>query len=61
MRVEGSLIGSNRAMMDMFDFCVKHGVRAKIRTYPFGKLNELVEDYHSGVGGKLVLDMSRKD
>ncbi|KAL2421569.1 alcohol dehydrogenase [Exophiala dermatitidis] len=61
VRVEGSLIGSNRAMRDMFDFCVKHGVRAKIRTYPFEKLNELVEDYHSGVGGKLVLDMSRKD
>lgn len=61
IRVEGSLIGSNRAMREMFDFCVENGVKAKIRTYPFQKLNELVEDYHSGVGGKLVLDMSIKD
>lgn len=61
IRVVGSLIGSNRAMRDMFDFCVKHGVKTKIRTYPFGKLNELVEDYNAGAGGKLVLDMSLKN
>ncbi len=61
IRVEGSLIGSNRAMRDMFAFCVEHGVRAKVKTYPFSKLNELVEDYHSGTVGKLVLDMSMKN
>ncbi|ETN39744.1 uncharacterized protein HMPREF1541_05970 [Cyphellophora europaea CBS 101466] len=55
--VEGSLIGSNRAMAEMFAFCVEHGVRAKIKRYPFEKLNELVEDYHQGEPGKLVLDM----
>lgn len=55
LRIEGSLIGSNRAMRGMFDFCVRHGVRAQIRTYPFSSLNELVEDYHAGTGGKLVL------
>ncbi|KAK5269546.1 hypothetical protein LTR99_006980 [Exophiala xenobiotica] len=61
IRVEGSLIGSNRAMRDMFAFCVEHGVRAKVKTYPFEKLNELVEDYHSGsVAGKLVLDLGMK-
>ncbi|KIX94642.1 uncharacterized protein Z520_09688 [Fonsecaea multimorphosa CBS 102226] len=58
IRVVGSLIGSNKAMGDMFDFCVKNGVKAKIKTYPFPKLNQLVEDYHSGIGGKLVLDMA---
>ena len=58
--VTGSLIGSNRAMRGMFDFCVNNDVRARIRTYPFLKLNELVKDYQSGVAGKLVIDMSMK-
>ncbi|KAJ9609347.1 hypothetical protein H2200_005674 [Cladophialophora chaetospira] len=57
IRVTGSLIGSNKAMKEMFDFVVKHDIKAKIRTYPFSKLNQLVDDYHAGAGGKLVLDM----
>lgn len=57
IKVEGSLIGSNRAMSEMFEFCIKHGVRARTTNYPFGKLNELVKDYHTGLPGKLVLDM----
>jgi propanol-preferring alcohol dehydrogenase len=61
VRVEGSLIGSNRAMRDMFEFCVRHDVKARIKTYPLSKLNELVEDYHSGLPGKLVVDMSLKE
>ena len=61
IRVAGSLIGSNEAMNDMFEFCVKNGVKAKIRPYPFSELNRLVEDYTSGAGGKLVLDMSLKE
>lgn len=54
--IEGSLIGSNNAMRQMFVFCVEHGVRARIQRYPFEKLDELVEDYHRGKPGKLVLD-----
>lgn len=57
--IVGSLIGSNRAMQEMFDFCVEHGVRAKLTTYGFEQLNELVDDYHRGTPGKLVVDMSR--
>lgn len=61
IRMEGTLIGSNRAMRDMFDFCVKHGVRAKITTYPFLQINELVEGYKAGIPGKLVFDASQKE
>ncbi len=61
IRVAGSLIGSNKAMKEMLDFVVKHDIKAKLRTYPFAKLNQLVEDYHAGAGGKLVLDMSLKE
>lgn len=60
IRVVGSLIGSNRAMRDMFEFCRREGVKARVRTYPFDRLNELVDDYHAGVPGKLVLDMGIK-
>ena len=47
-------------MQAMVDFAAKRGVRARVRTYPLEKLNELVEDYHRGVGGKLVVDMQLK-
>ncbi|EXJ57881.1 hypothetical protein A1O7_05304 [Cladophialophora yegresii CBS 114405] len=60
IRIIGSLIGSNKAMNEMFEFVVRNDVKARIRTYPFAKLNELVDDYHAGAGGKLVVDMSLK-
>jgi propanol-preferring alcohol dehydrogenase len=44
-------------MGDMFNFCVRHGIRAKTTTYAFDKLNELVQSYHDGTPGKLVIDM----
>ena len=60
LSIEGSLIGSNRAMDEMFDFCLEHNVRAVKTVYGFEKLNELVGDYHAGgVAGKLVVDMGR--
>jgi D-arabinose 1-dehydrogenase-like Zn-dependent alcohol dehydrogenase len=59
LSVEGSLIGSNRAMEEMFEFCVQHGVRAKLTTYAFDDLNQLVEDYHKGTPGKLVIDVEK--
>lgn len=57
IKIEGTLIGSNRAMKDMFDFCEKHHVRAIQTNYSFSKLNQLVEDYQAGKPGKLVLTM----
>jgi len=58
IRLVGSLIGSNRAMVEMLEFCVKENVKAKTTTFPFLRLNDLVDAYHSGVPGKLVVDMS---
>lgn len=51
-------IGGNKAMRDMFDFCVKHGIRAKTTVYTFDSLNELVQSYHDGTPGKLVIAMN---
>ncbi|CAK7202834.1 hypothetical protein SEUCBS139899_005561 [Sporothrix eucalyptigena] len=59
--IVGSLVGSNHLLRETVDFSAKHGVRAHIRTYPLFKLNELVEEYHRGLGGKLVVDMSLKE
>lgn len=61
IRLEGTLIGSNKAMKEMLDFCVKHDVKARVKTYPFLRLNDLVEAYHSGTPGKLVVDFSMRD
>lgn len=61
IRLEGTLIGSNKAMKEMLEFCVEHDVKARVQTYPFLRLNELVEAYHSGVSGKLVVDFSLQD
>ena len=60
IKLVGVLVGRNRQLQAMVDFAAKHNVRAKIRTYPLENLNGLVEDYHKGMGGKLVVDMSLK-
>ena len=59
--VMGSLIGSNKTLKEMLQFCAEHGVRAKIRTFPLERLNELVEQYNKDAGGKLVIDMNMKN
>ncbi|GAB1313778.1 Alcohol dehydrogenase [Madurella fahalii] len=59
--VVGSLVGSNKTLRETLQFAVDHSVRARIRTYPLSKLNDLVDDYHKGGGGKLVVDMSLPD
>ncbi|KAL2432507.1 hypothetical protein ABEF95_012074 [Exophiala dermatitidis] len=58
IKLLGVLTGRNHQLQAMVDFAAKNGVRAKIRTYPLEKLNDLVDDYHRGVGGKLVVDMT---
>jgi D-arabinose 1-dehydrogenase-like Zn-dependent alcohol dehydrogenase len=60
IKLVGVLTGRNRQLQAMVDFAAKAGVKAKVRTYPLEKLNELVGDYHKGVGGKLVVDMQLK-
>ncbi|KAI1617895.1 alcohol dehydrogenase [Exophiala viscosa] len=60
IKLIGVLTGRNHQLQAMVDFAAKETVKAKIRTYPLEKLNELVEDYHRGVGGKLVVDMELK-
>jgi len=58
IKIIGSLVGSNRMLREMLDFSAKHSIRALSKSYPLSKLNELVEEYHRGGGGKLVLDLS---
>jgi propanol-preferring alcohol dehydrogenase len=56
--VVGSLVGRNHQLREMLDFVVKHQVRVRVKTFPFGRLNELEEQSHQGEGGKLVIDMA---
>jgi D-arabinose 1-dehydrogenase-like Zn-dependent alcohol dehydrogenase len=57
----GSLVGSNKTLNEMLQFAAKHHVRAILKKFPLSKLNELVEEYHKGGGGKLVIDMFMED
>jgi D-arabinose 1-dehydrogenase-like Zn-dependent alcohol dehydrogenase len=59
--VIGSLVGSNRMLREMLNFSAKHNIRAVAKSFPLSKLNDLVEDYHRGGGGKLVIDMKMVD
>ncbi|KAF1972729.1 alcohol dehydrogenase-like protein [Bimuria novae-zelandiae CBS 107.79] len=54
----GSLVGSNRVLREMLNFTAEHGIKAVAKTFPLSDLNGLVEEYHKGGGGKLVVDMS---
>ena len=56
--IVGSLVGSNKLLREMLQFAAQHDVRAKVKTFPLSGLNELVEQYNKGEGGKLVIDMS---
>lgn len=57
--IVGVLVGRNRQLRAMLSFAAKEGVRARVTTYKLEELNDLVADYHRGVSGKLVVDMSK--
>ncbi|ORY14061.1 chaperonin 10-like protein [Clohesyomyces aquaticus] len=57
----GSLVGSNKMLREMLNFSAEHDIRAIARSFPLSKLNELVEEYHKGGGGKLVIDMAMEN
>ncbi|KAF1848890.1 GroES-like protein [Cucurbitaria berberidis CBS 394.84] len=61
IKILGSLVGSNKTLREMLDFSARHNVRAISKSYPLARLNELVEEYNKGSGGKLVVDMTRKE
>ncbi|KAL1901123.1 hypothetical protein Sste5346_002190 [Sporothrix stenoceras] len=54
----GSLVGGNRLLRETLSFAAEHDIRASVRTFPLSQLNDLVDEYHKGAGGKLVVDMS---
>lgn len=56
--IKGSLVGSNKILREMLNFSAEHKIRATTKSFPLSKLNELVQEYHKGAGGKLVIDMS---
>ena len=55
----GVLVGRNRHLRAMLQFAAAHNVRAKTVTYALEQLDELVDDYHQGASGKLVVDMQK--
>ena len=60
IKIIGSLVGSNKVLREMLEFSAKYNVQAIAKTFPLSRLNGLVEEYHKGWGGKLVVDLSLK-
>lgn len=58
IKMVGSLVGRNHQLRAMLNFAAKHNVRAVSRYFSLEDLNRLVDVYHKGHGGKLVVDMS---
>ena len=59
IQLKGVLVGRNRHLRAMLQFAGVNGVRAKVTTYKLQDLNQLVDDYHQGAAGKLVVDMEK--
>ncbi|KAF6228524.1 hypothetical protein HO133_008254 [Letharia lupina] len=57
VEIVGSLVGSNRCAREMLQLAARSNVRARVRTWSLEALNELVEAYKKGEGGKLVVDL----
>lgn len=57
IKIMGSLVGSNKILRETLNFSAEHGVRALTKSYVLTSLNDLVDEYHKGGGGKLVVDM----
>ncbi|OQV10525.1 Alcohol dehydrogenase GroES-like domain-containing protein [Cladophialophora immunda] len=58
IKLIGVLVARAWQVQDMVNFAAKHHIKPSCKTYPFEKVNDLVADYHKGVGGKLVVDMA---
>jgi D-arabinose 1-dehydrogenase-like Zn-dependent alcohol dehydrogenase len=58
IKIIGSLVGSNRMLREMLKFSAEHQIRAYTKSYALGRLEDLVDEYHKGRGGKLVVDMT---
>jgi propanol-preferring alcohol dehydrogenase len=59
IQLKGVLVGRNRHLRAMLQFAGANDVRAKVTTYKLQDLNQLVDDYHQGAAGKLVVDMEK--
>lgn len=55
----GVLVGTNWQLKAMLKFAADHDVRAVMKTFALEELNKLVEVYHQGNFGKLVVDMEK--
>ena len=55
----GVLVGRNWQLRAMLKFAAENEVRAVMKTFALEDLNKLVEVYHQGNFGKLVIDMEK--
>jgi uncharacterized zinc-type alcohol dehydrogenase-like protein len=47
-RISGSPLGSIATVMDMLDFCVRHGIAAQTESFPMGEVNAALDHLRAG-------------
>ena len=58
IQVVGTMLGTRSSLQEMVAFAAKHNIKAVTKTYSLERLNDLVDEYNKGEGGKLVIDMA---
>ena len=58
IQVVGTMLGTRSSLQEMVAFAAKHNIKAVTKTYSLERLNDLVDEYKKGEGGKLVIDMA---
>lgn len=56
--IRSTMLGTHSMLQEVVDFAAKHDIKPVRTTYSLERLNELVEAFHKGLGGRFVVDMS---
>lgn len=56
--IRSTMLGTHSILQEVVEFAAKHNIKPVRTTYSLEKLNELVDEFHKGRGGRFVVDMS---
>ncbi|KKY18180.1 putative alcohol dehydrogenase [Phaeomoniella chlamydospora] len=58
IRIVGSWVAKHWQLREMMQFANQYNVKPVVKTFSLPEINALVDEYHRGTGGKLVIDMT---
>lgn len=57
--VRATMLGTHSILRETVEFASKHNIKPVRTTFSLDKLNDLVDEFHKGRGGRFVVDLSR--